>query len=593
MALGQPKINWIEIDDSLAPAPMGETTQKDVCVFIDSEWGPIGKSVRVRNRQEFNQYFGNIEWNPDFQPSSNIRYLQWYLAGLLADINPLVVNRLYTPLDTNLTPFIQFANYNGLAIEQKYPGKMGNNLGIELSYNVNTDAIILKTLYLVDYDINEIPVYGDTITQLETFISPSLQDLQKEIAQAGQTTDIQKRKIQLQALVDMVNEQSNYVVLSFPNGDSDLTNFVTNILTKDILDTLDANGDVVYKHTLQFFMPSSSGSQRVRAIDKATYKFVKPSTLPGPISLPTSTIQASVNVNIAQSISKYIQNNDLTNKNKWNIGYVQTLGLYKHPSAIQGNMKISDITNALLTQLVLPQRLSLLVQDADDIVVNTQSELELKIKGNEFDILNIPRDVNGSYVQVFYPWQTNKDFLNRTIDIPPSFEQIKKLVVYEPQISIQGLNRGNITSIPKVPTNPEMHELLSPININTILSIPNKSLYPIMDEKTFYLKNSQLSRITARRVQMYIEESVSAQIKQYLFEPINEPTKLQIRNSIESFLDRCVEEQKIYEYLVEIDDRPELVDNNMLGVIVKFKPIKNLEFIQLNFKISSLSNLQQ
>jgi len=45
---------------------MGETTQKDVCVFIDSEWGPIGKSVRVRNRQEFNQYFGNIEWNPDF-----------------------------------------------------------------------------------------------------------------------------------------------------------------------------------------------------------------------------------------------------------------------------------------------------------------------------------------------------------------------------------------------------------------------------------------------------------------------------------------------------------------------------------------------
>jgi len=58
----------------------------------------------------------------------------------------------------------------------------------------------------------------------------------------------------------MVNEQSNYVVLSFPNGDSDLTNFVTNILTKDILDTLDANGDVVYKHTLQFFMPSSSGS---------------------------------------------------------------------------------------------------------------------------------------------------------------------------------------------------------------------------------------------------------------------------------------------------------------------------------------------
>jgi len=54
---------------------------------------------------------------------------------------------------------------------------MGNNLGIELSYNVNTDAIILKTLYLVDYDINEIPVYGDTITQLETFISPSLQDL--------------------------------------------------------------------------------------------------------------------------------------------------------------------------------------------------------------------------------------------------------------------------------------------------------------------------------------------------------------------------------------------------------------------------------
>ena len=256
-------------------------------------------------------------------------------------------------------------------------------------------------------------------------------------------------------------------------------------------------------------------------------------------------------------------------------------------------MKISDITNALLTQLVLPQRLSLLVQDADDIVVNTQSELELKIKGNEFDILNIPRDVNGSYVQVFYPWQTNKDFLNRTIDIPPSFEQIKKLVVYEPQISIQGLNRGNITSIPKVPTNPEMHELLSPININTILSIPNKSLYPIMDEKTFYLKNSQLSRITARRVQMYIEESVSAQIKQYLFEPINEPTKLQIRNSIESFLDRCVEEQKIYEYLVEIDDRPELVDNNMLGVIVKFKPIKNLEFIQLNFKISSLSNLQQ
>lgn len=592
MALGQPKVKWIEIDDSLSPVPTGDELQKDICVFIDSEWGPIGTSVRVRNTQEFNQYFGNIEWNPDFAPSSNIKYLQWYLARELSGQNPLVVNRLYVP-STDLTPYVQHVDYNKLQIKQKYPGKFGNQLGIEINYDINRDVIILKTLFLVEYDKNIIPKIGDTVIQLETFESLSLIDLAKEINDQGQTTELQKRKIQFQSLVDMVNESSNYVVLSFPDGTQGFDNFVNSMLLANIIDKLDTNGDILYKNQIQFFMADSDGTARVRVMDKGTYKFIKPSDLVSPAVLNTSIIQQSMTVNIISSISKYITNNDLTNSKKWNIGYVQTLGLYKHPSVQANNIKISDITNSLLTQLVLPQRLSLLVQDADDIIINTQSELDLKLKSNQFDILNIPRDIKGSYVQVFYPWQTNKDFTNKTIDIPPSYEQVKKLVQYEPQVAIQGLQRGNITSIPKVNTNMEMHELLSPININMILSMPNKFLYPIMDEKTFYLKNSQLSRISARRVQIYIEENISNMLKEYLFEPINDPTKLQMQNSISSFLDRCIEEQKIYDYAVEIDDRPELVDNNMLGVIVKFKPMKNLEFIQLNFKISSVSNLQQ
>ena len=76
----------------------------------------------------------------------------------------------------------------------------------------------------------------------------------------------------------------------------------------------------------------------------------------------------------------------------------------------------------------------------------------------------------------------------------------------------------------------------------------------------------------------------------YLFENINQQTINGITSTCNIFLDDLVNRNQIYEHLTVVDDSPELVDNNTLGVTVKFKPMKHLEFVELNFMIKSLSS---
>ena len=175
--------------------------------------------------------------------------------------------------------------------------------------------------------------------------------------------------------------------------------------------------------------------------------------------------------------------------------------------------------------------------------------------------------------------------------VPSSGYAAAKMVATDVEIgpwgAPAGFNRGVITDAIDVAFSPNQRQRddLYTISLNPITTFPDQGIV-VFGQKTLLKKPSAFDRINVRRNFLYLEKATKSVMKFFLFENNTLFTRTRVVNTLSPFFERVKAAGGLYDYLIVCDERnntAEVIDNNELVVDIYLKPVRTVEFIQVNF----------
>jgi len=199
---------------------------------------------------------------------------------------------------------------------------------------------------------------------------------------------------------------------------------------------------------------------------------------------------------------------------------------------------------------------------------------------------------NTSYATTYANYLKVYDGYSGTnVYIPSSGYAAAKMVATDVEIgpwgAPAGFNRGIITDAIDVAFSPNQRQRddLYTISLNPITTFPDQGIV-VFGQKTLLKKPSAFDRVNVRRNFLYLEKATKSVMKFFLFENNTLFTRTRVVNTLSPFFERVKAAGGLYDYLIVCDERnnsAEVIDNNELVVDIYLKPVRTVEFIQVNF----------
>ena len=273
-------------------------------------------------------------------------------------------------------------------------------------------------------------------------------------------------------------------------------------------------------------------------------------------------------------------------------------------------LSMPGLTNSSLTsqmiQLCEDRADALAVIDLDGgYVPKTETTNDAVTRRGDIDtvISNLKnRSLNSSYGCCYYPWVRILDSLaDRTLWVPPSVVALGTMASSERRSEIwfapAGFNRGGLTDgsagLPVVGVSERLtqedRDDLYESNINPIAKFPAEGIV-IFGQKTLQVQRSALDRINVRRLLIFLKKQVSRLSTQVLFDQNVPATWERFKALVNPFLSSVQSRLGITEYKLILDETtttPDLIDQNVLYAKIFLKPARAIEFIAIDFVVSS------
>ena len=212
------------------------------------------------------------------------------------------------------------------------------------------------------------------------------------------------------------------------------------------------------------------------------------------------------------------------------------------------------------------------------------------------------RSTNSSYGCAFYPWvQTRDAGTGQMLWIPPSVAALGTMgssaARSELWFAPAGFNRGGlskgaagipITNVRTKLTSRERDDLYD-VRINPIASFPSEGIV-VFGQKTLQLQASALDRINVRRLLLFIKKKISNVANTILFDQNVPATWARFIGMADPILQDVQSKFGLEDYKLILDDStttPELRDRNVMYAKVYLKPAKSIEYIAIDFFITS------
>jgi hypothetical protein len=205
---------------------------------------------------------------------------------------------------------------------------------------------------------------------------------------------------------------------------------------------------------------------------------------------------------------------------------------------------------------------------------------------NQFSLANTSYATTyANYLKVF------DSYSGTNVYVPSSGYAAAKMVATDVEVgpwgAPAGFNRGVITDAIDVAFSPNQRQRddLYTISLNPITTFPDQGIV-VFGQKTLLKKPSAFDRINVRRNFLYLEKATKSVMKFFLFENNTLFTRTRVVNTLSPFFERVKAAGGLYDYLIVCDERnnsAEVIDNNELVVDIYLKPVRTVEFIQVNF----------
>lgn len=214
------------------------------------------------------------------------------------------------------------------------------------------------------------------------------------------------------------------------------------------------------------------------------------------------------------------------------------------------------------------------------------------------------------YSGVFWPSCQTVDTTGSIVVQPPSHMMVRTIIrndeVAYPWLAPAGTRRGVIDNADAIGyidaatgefiqtgVNQGLRDVLYVNSINPITFVPGIGITNF-GNKTLTTATTALNRINVARLIAFIRARLETIGKQFLFEPNDQITRNEIRNTINSLMIDLVAKRGIYDFLVVCDlsnNTPARIDANELWVDIAIEPVKAIEFIYIPVRIKNTGEI--
>ena len=202
--------------------------------------------------------------------------------------------------------------------------------------------------------------------------------------------------------------------------------------------------------------------------------------------------------------------------------------------------------------------------------------------------------LNSSYGALYHDWLKIYDSYNKvTVSVPPSGHiagvYAKNDFLAEAWYAPAGYNRGRILSVISTESTPSKGErdlMYGGTNaVNPIVNFITDGV-TVFGQKTLQRTSTSLDRVNVRRLMLYLRKVAARAARAFLFEQ-NTPTLWKrVAGSFDGLLSDVQSRGGITDFRTICDETintPERIDRNELWIRILIKPVKAVEFIQLDF----------
>jgi hypothetical protein len=214
------------------------------------------------------------------------------------------------------------------------------------------------------------------------------------------------------------------------------------------------------------------------------------------------------------------------------------------------------------------------------------------------------------YMATFYPSCQTTDLSGNPIVQPATHMMLRTFIrndeVAFPWMAPAGTRRGLVDNADRIGyinaqtgefvqlgVRQGLRDVLYENAINPITFIPGVGITNF-GNKTATSISSALNRINVARLVAFIRGRLEQIGKQFLFEPNDQITRDEIKNSCESLMIDLVAKRGVYDYLVVCDlsnNTPATIDRNELYVDIAIEPVKAVEFIYIPLRIKNTGEI--
>lgn len=202
-------------------------------------------------------------------------------------------------------------------------------------------------------------------------------------------------------------------------------------------------------------------------------------------------------------------------------------------------------------------------------------------------------EIDSNYTCSIYPWVKYYDNENSVYVYLPATRDVVRNFAYTdntkyPWFAAAGWNRGDLddTAVkPRRVLKLAEQDTLYDGRINFINNFANEGM-KIWGDKNMQIRESQMNRISKRRLLLHIRKLCAIAAIGLIFDPNDNTTKQAFESAVTPILDNVMSNRGITDWRLEIDDSQEARDRLELPAKIYLKPTPNLEYITIDFIIT-------
>ena len=201
-------------------------------------------------------------------------------------------------------------------------------------------------------------------------------------------------------------------------------------------------------------------------------------------------------------------------------------------------------------------------------------------------------DIDSNYTATYWPWLQSKDVENSlNVWLPPTYEVVRNIALTDnvsfPWFASAGYTRGLTNALQaRLKLTEDDRDTLYEGRINPMATFSDQGVV-IWGNKNLQIKDTALDRLNIRRLLLQTRKLISAVAVRLLFEQNDQVVRNQFLTLVNPILENIKKERGLADFRVQLSSDPEEIDRNELRGKIFLKPVPSLEFIILEFNVTS------